>query len=63
MIKKNPTFFSTRIKKGFALFPVTAGDYTVQFQPYEVVQRYDTLSEKWINDYFTIATFGDWRSI
>ena len=59
MIKKNPNILSTRLKKGFALFPVTAGDYTVWFQTYEVYQRYDTITHKWINDYFTLTTFGD----
>jgi len=63
MIKEMPKNGNSRIKKGFALFPVKAGCYKVWFQLYEVIQIYNTLTLKWENKDFSYQTFMDWTKI
>ena len=52
MIFQRPKRGSYRWKKGFALFPVTAGDRTIWLESYEVFQSYDRLEGGWYNQFF-----------
>jgi hypothetical protein len=55
MIFQRPKLGDTRLKKGFAFFPVTADNTTVWLQKYIVCQSYVRLESGWYdwhNDYF-----------
>jgi hypothetical protein len=52
MIRKSPQSSDTRTKLGFAILPIKAENFTIWLERYKVVQKYDTITDKWINWYF-----------